>query len=294
MTDSVEKQDLNEVFRQLGTSPNGLNEDQVKVRLGQYGYNTVEKEKESEIKKFLLKFWSPVPWMLEFTALISYILGKRVDTYIILALLLFNSLVSFFQESKANNALELLEKKMMTNARVLRNSAWIEVQSKNLVPGDIIHCRLGDLVPADIKMMSGEILVDQSALTGGSNAVSKVAGNLLYSGSVLKRGESTGVVVATGSKTFFGKTAELVKVAKSDSHLEKLILWKNLSKRIAILYIPVRVCRSWYLANLFSYTHLPGYFHRNRFGVSCDHPWPYAKIPDPVYEGGRILPWRVM
>jgi H+-transporting ATPase len=224
LTDNIDKQDINEVFRQLDTSPNGLNEEQVKTRLVEYGYNTVEKEKESEIKKFLLKFWSPVPWMLELTALISYILGKRVDTYIILALLLFNSLVSFFQESKANNALELLEKKMMTNARVLRNSTWIEVQSKNLVPGDIIHCRLGDLVPADIKMMSGEILVDQSALTGESNAVTKVAGNLLYSGSVLKRGESTGVVVATGSKTFFGKTAELVKVAKSDSHLEKLIL----------------------------------------------------------------------
>ena len=224
MTDSVEKQDINEVLRQLDASKNGLNEEQVKARQSKYGFNTVEKEKESRLKKFLSKFWSPVPWMLEATAIISYALGKRVDTYIILALLLFNSLVSFFQESKANNALELLEKKMMTNARVLRNSAWIEVQSKDLVPGDIIHCRLGDLVPADVKMMSGEILVDQSALTGESNAVSKVAGGLLYSGSVLKRGEATGVVVSTGSKTFFGKTAELVKVAKSDSHLEKLIL----------------------------------------------------------------------
>ncbi|MCL4451695.1 MAG: HAD-IC family P-type ATPase, partial [Candidatus Thermoplasmatota archaeon] len=224
MTDSVEKQDINEVLRQLDASKNGLNEEQVKARQSKYGFNTVEKEKESRLKKFLSKFWSPVPWMLEATAIISYALGKRVDTYIILALLLFNSLVSFFQESKANNALELLEKKMMTNARVLRNSAWIEVQSKDLVPGDIIHCRLGDLVPADVKMMSGEILVDQSALTGESNAVRKVAGGLLYSGSVLKRGEATGVVVSTGSKTFFGKTAELVKVAKSDSHLEKLIL----------------------------------------------------------------------
>ena len=187
MTDSVEKQDINEVLRQLDASKNGLNDEQVKARLSKYGFNIVEKEKESRIKKFLIKFWSPVPWMLEVTAIISYALGKRVDTYIILALLLFNSLVSFFQESKANNALELLEKKMMTNARVLRNSAWIEVQSKDLVPGDIIHCRLGDLVPADVKMMSGEILVDQSALTGESNAVRKVAGGLLYSGSVLKR-----------------------------------------------------------------------------------------------------------
>lgn len=224
MTDDLEKQDINDVLRELDASPGGLNDDQVRARLSKYGFNAVEKEKESRIKKFLLKFWAPVPWMLELTALISYILGKRIDTYIILALLLFNSLVSFFQESKANNALELLENKMMTNARVLRNSSWIEVQSKELVPGDIIHCRLGDLVPADVKIMSGEILVDQSALTGESNAVSKVSGNLLFSGSVLKRGESTGVVVATGSKTFFGKTAELVKVAKSDSHLDKLIL----------------------------------------------------------------------
>jgi H+-transporting ATPase len=224
LTDNLEKQDINEVFRQLDASPNGLNDNQVSARLSKYGFNSVGKEKESRFKKFLIKFWSPVPWMLEFTALISYVLGKRVDTYIILVLLLFNSLVSFFQESKANNALELLENKMMTNARVLRNSNWTEIQSNAIVPGDIIHCRLGDLVPADVKIMSGEILVDQSALTGESNAVSKVPGNLLYSGSVLKRGESTGVVVATGSKTFFGKTAELVKVAKSDSHLEKLIL----------------------------------------------------------------------
>ncbi|MEM0134814.1 MAG: cation-transporting P-type ATPase, partial [Thermoplasmatales archaeon] len=147
MTDNAEKQDINEVLRQLDASPNGLNEDQVRERLSKYGANSVEREKESKISKFLMKFWSPVPWMLELTALISFILGKKVDTYIILVLLVFNSLVSFFQESKASGALALLEDRMKTNARVLRNSAWSEVQSTDLVPGDIIHCRLGDLVP---------------------------------------------------------------------------------------------------------------------------------------------------
>ena len=224
LTETIENQSVDEVLHHLKASRNGLNDGEVSARLEQYGYNSVEKQKESSIKKFIRKFWSPVPWMLEITAAISFILNKQVDTYIILVLLVFNSLVSYFQESKASNALELLEKKMSTNARALRNSSWKQLPSRELVPGDIIHCRMGDLVPADMKLISGEVLADQSALTGEFNPVRKSEGDLLYSGSVLKKGESTGVVTATGSKTFFGKTAELVKEASSESHLEKLIL----------------------------------------------------------------------
>lgn len=226
MSSTFENKSVEETLMELNTSLEGLSEKEAEERIKKYGYNEVKEKKESPIVKFLKKFWSPVPWMLEVTAVITYVLGKYLDMYIILFLLVFNSIVSFVQERRAENAVELLKQKLRVQARVLRDKQWKLIPATLLVPGDIVHVRLGDIVPADIKIIDGEILVDQSALTGESLPVEKRKGNVIYSGSIIRRGEVTGVVVATGEKTYFGKTTELVQTARAESHLEKLIFIK--------------------------------------------------------------------
>ena len=213
-----------ETIKRLQSQESGLSDDEAVKRREKYGTNSIEETKTPAIIKFLKKLSGPVPWMLEITALITYFLGKYIDTYIILALLVFNSIISFLQESRATDAVELLRRKINVNARVLRSGIWKQVPASELVPGDIIHVRMGDIVPADVKIISGVVDSDQSALTGESNPVRRSTDGDIYSGSVLKKGEATGIVTATGSQTYFGKTTELVKKAGSESHLEKLIL----------------------------------------------------------------------
>jgi len=232
MTD-YEKASIEDILKELSTSKNGLSEEEAKNRLQTYGYNEIKEKKESPVIKFLKKFWAPVPWMLEAAIVLTYILGKYLDMYIIAFLLVFNAIVSFVQENRAENAVELLKQKLNVKARVLRNGKWEVIPARYLVPGDVIHVRLGDIVPADVKIFDGEVSVDQSALTGESMPVSKTVGNVAYSGSIIKRGEATGVVILTGAKTYFGKTTELVQSAKAESHLEKLIL--NIVKYLIII-----------------------------------------------------------
>lgn len=220
----LEKATVDDVLSYLSTSRSGLTSDEVKRRLEKYGYNEVKEKKVSPIRKFLEKFNAPVPWMLEVTSLVTFILKKYDDMAIILFLLVFNAIVSFVQESRAENAVELLRKKLSVQTSVLRDGKWVSVQARELVPGDVVHVRLGDIVPADVKVIEGEVEVDQSALTGESLAVEKRKGSILYSGSIVKRGEAEGVVVTTGAKTYFGKTTELVQNAKVKSHIEALIL----------------------------------------------------------------------
>lgn len=224
MPDEFEKLSTRECYERLESSSSGLPTTQVEERLKKFGKNEVTEKKENGIIKFLRKFWAPVPWMLEITAVITFFIGKDLDTYIILALLVFNSFISFFQESRASDAVELLRNRITVKTRVLRDGKWDQRISNELVPGDVIHVRMGDVVPADVKIEKGGVDVDQSALTGESNPVRRVMDGEIFSGSVIKKGEITGVVVATGSKTLFGHTAELVSSAKAESHLEKLIL----------------------------------------------------------------------
>ncbi len=219
-----EKATIDDVISYLSTSRSGLSSDEVKRRLEKYGYNEVKEKKVSPVRKFLDKFNAPVPWMLEVTSLVTFFLKKYDDMAIILFLLVFNAIVSFVQESRAENAVELLRKKLSVQTSVLRDGRWTNVQARELVPGDVIHVRLGDIVPADVKVIEGEVEVDQSALTGESLAVEKKEGAILYSGSIIKRGEAEGLVVTTGAKTYFGKTTELVQNAKVKSHIESLIL----------------------------------------------------------------------
>lgn len=233
MDSEFEKLSTKECYNKLNSSSSGLSSSDVEQRIRQYGKNEVVEKKENAVLKFLKKFWAPVPWMLEITAIITFFIGKDLDTYIILSLLIFNSFISFFQESRASDAVEMLRSRITVKTRVLRNGSWEQIISTELVPGDVVHVRMGDVVPADVKIERGKVEVDQSALTGESNPVRRGENGEIFSGSIVKKGEATGLVVATGAKTLFGHTAELVSSAKSESHLEKLIL--SIVKYLAVI-----------------------------------------------------------
>ena len=202
----------------------GLSASEAEELIKRYGLNEIKEKKKHPVEIFLLKFWNPVAWMLEFTFITELILGKNIEAYIIIGLILFNAVISFRQENKAEKALELLKKQLKITSRVLRDGKWVQLSADLLVPGDVIHIRMGDLVPADTEIISGNVLVDQSALTGESQPVDRNEGGLIYSGSVIKRGEATCRVTATGEKSYFGKTAELIKSAKTKGHIEELVL----------------------------------------------------------------------
>jgi H+-transporting ATPase len=201
----------------------GLTTAEAEQRLRHYGPNRVEPERRRPLLTFLGKFWAPVPWMLEATVALEILAHKRDEAIIITVLLVFNAVLSFFQENQANQALALLRNRLAVNARTLRDNRWQLVPADQLVPGDVIHFRLGDLAPADARLFDGTVQVDESELTGESLPIEKSAGAVVYAGSRLKHGEADGEVTATGPRTYFGKTAELVKTAKTASHLQEII-----------------------------------------------------------------------
>ncbi|MGO8991422.1 MAG: plasma-membrane proton-efflux P-type ATPase [bacterium] len=200
----------------------GLGLDEVQKRLREYGYNEVPEKKKSRVIGFFKKFWGVTPWMLEITAGLEGALGKFFEMYVVMGLIVFNAILGFIQEERANAALELLKEKLKVNARVKRNGNWILIPARELVPGDVVRLRAGDFIPADITAAEGNVEVDQSSLTGESQLIEKKKNEILYSGSVIKRGEVTGRVVSTGAKTYFGKTVELVQVAKPKLHMEEV------------------------------------------------------------------------
>ncbi len=161
--------------------------------------------------------------MLEITVVLELALGKSLEAALIAGLLVFNALLSLFQETRARSALALLQKRLAVRARVLRDGVWGLIPAKQLVPGDFVHLQMGDLVPADLAVHAGEILLDQSALTGESVPVEIERDKTAYAGSLVKRGEASGEIIATGGRTYFGKTAELVRSAKTVSHLQSII-----------------------------------------------------------------------
>jgi H+-transporting ATPase len=221
----VEKLGIDDVFKQLGSSPQGLATAEAQQRLAQFGRNALEEKKVSPLQRFLSYFWGPIPWMIEIAAILSALVQHWDDFIIILALLIFNAGIGFWQEFKAANALDALKSQLALKSRVLRDGQWQEVDAAELVPGDVIRLRLGDIIPADTKLVEGEYLaVDQSALTGESLPVNKKPGEVAYSGSVAKQGEMIAVVTATGGDTFFGKTAKLVEDAGAVSHFQKAVL----------------------------------------------------------------------
>jgi H+-transporting ATPase len=205
----------------------GLSEDEVQERLAQYGYNDVPEKAEPAFARVFRRFWGPLPWMIEVAALLSALVRKWDDFIIIMALLFTNAFIDFWQEAKALNALKALKERVAKKAIVFRAGEFQTVEARNLVPGDIIEIKIGDLVPADVKLIEGDfILTDQSALTGESLPVNKQAGDIAYSNSIVKQGEMLAVVINTALNTYFGKTVALVAKAQREekSHFQKAVI----------------------------------------------------------------------
>jgi len=221
----AEKARPEELFETLGSSSQGLSYEEASKRLEQYGPNALEEKKESLLLKFLGYFWGPIPWMIEVAFILSLVVSHWLDAMIIAVLLVFNALIGFWEEHKASNALAALKKGLALKARALRGDKWQELEAVGLVPGDIVRLRLGDIIPADVKLIEGDFIsVDQSALTGESLPVNKREGDIAYSGSVAKQGEMVALVTGTGSNTFFGRTAKLVGEAGAVSHFQKAVM----------------------------------------------------------------------
>lgn len=203
----------------------GLTEAEAAKRLAQYGQNGLAEHDVSVVERLAHFFWGPIPWMIEVAAVLSAVLGHWADLAIILAMLFINAGVGFWQEFKADNAITLLKRRLALKARVRRDGVWKDIEARLLVPGDVVHVKLGNIVPADLKLTDGAYLsVDQAALTGESLPVDKKVGDDAYSGSIARQGEMSGVVTATGMNTYFGKTAHLVEQAKSVSHFQRAVL----------------------------------------------------------------------
>lgn len=216
---------IDETFNTFSSNENGLIDSSLQERLNDYGYNELEEKKVNPILKFLRYFWGPIPWMIEVAAILSAVIHHWEDFLIIFVLLLLNASVGFWQEYKAGDAIKQLKKKLALIARAKRNGKWNKIPARELVPGDVVRVRLGDVIPADIKLFSGDYLsTDESALTGESLPVDKHTSDVAFSGSVVRQGEMDGMVVATGSNTFFGRTAKLVEEAKTVSHFQRAVV----------------------------------------------------------------------
>lgn len=202
----------------------GLTASDVQVRRAQFGPNAVREEPPHPLRQFLKRFWTPIPWLLEATILIQIFLGERVEAAVIAGLLVLNAVLGFLQEGRAQQALALLRQQLRVEARVRRDGEWRSIGAEELVPDDVIHLRQGGIVPADVRLEDGSLLLDQSALTGESVAMQIPPGKLAYAGAMVRGGEATGVVTATGAKTFFGKTAELVRTAHAANRQEHEIV----------------------------------------------------------------------
>ncbi len=216
---------LSEVEKKLGSSPKGLSQAEAQKRLTQYGPNELEEKKANAFLKFLSYFWGPIPWMIEAAVILSAVDGHWPDFFIILTLLVANAMVGFWEEHQAGNAIAALKAKLAVKARVKRDGKWVTPAARDLVPGDVIRVRLGDIVPADARLLEGDpIEVDQSALTGESLPAEHKSGEAVFSGSIIRQGEIEAMVYATGTNTYFGKTAQLVQEAQTTSHFQRAVL----------------------------------------------------------------------
>ena len=211
-------------FHAANGSKNGLSAAEAKRRLAQYGRNALEDRTESKWHKLLSYFWGPLPFLIEAAAVISALRSDWPDFAVVTGLLLYNAGVGFWQDNKAANALAALKKGLAPRARALRDNQWVTVDAAELVPGDVVSVTAGQIVPADLILIDGKYLsCDQASLTGESLPVAKKIGDEAYSGSIAKQGAMTGVVTATGSKTFFGRTAKLVGAAGAVSHSQRAV-----------------------------------------------------------------------
>jgi H+-transporting ATPase len=216
---------MTELQARLKTSPEGLPQEEAQARLKQYGYNEIPEEKINPFLKFVTYFWGPIPWMIEAAAILSALVRHWPDFFIIVVLLLANAVIGFWEEFQAGNAIAALKAKLAMKARVRRERKWKAIPSRELVPGDIIRIRLGDIVPADARLLEGgPVEVDQSALTGESLPVKRNTDETVFSGSIIRKGEVEALVYATGADSYFGKTTQLVQEAHTVSHFQSAVL----------------------------------------------------------------------
>jgi H+-transporting ATPase len=223
--EELSKIPLSDLKKRLQYSESGLSEAEAQKRQGEYGFNELLEKKSSPVLSFISNFWGPIPWMIEAAAILSALVRHWEDMIVILALLVMNALVRFWEEYQAGNAIAALKQKLALRARVKRNGNWRTLPAREVVPGDLLRLRIGDIVPADARLLEGDPLeVDQSALTGESLSVTRQVGEVVYSGSIIKQGEIDALVYGTGQNTYFGKTAELVETAHTVSHFQRAVL----------------------------------------------------------------------
>jgi H+-transporting ATPase len=224
-TTTVAKADLKpQLAKTNAPPPLGLTSDDARRRLEKFGPNTVADTAAHPLRRALSKFWAPVPWMLEAAIVLEIVLGKYVEASIIALLLAFNAALGFFQEGRAQATLAALKSRLALNASVRRDNAWATVLAASLVPGDIVKLSLGAVVAADVRLLEGSVLLDQSMLTGESVPIEAGPGFETYAGALVRRGEATAEVTATGARTKFGRTAELVRTAHVESSQQKAVL----------------------------------------------------------------------
>ena len=223
--DEFKSMKINDVFKKLASGRGGLAEKDAKRRIEKYGYNEIQEEKENYLMVFLRKFTGPVPILLIIVMIISYILHNFNDTYIIIALLFFNTIIAFYEEYRADRSIEALKQRLRSESRVFRSGSWKEISSREIVPGDIVRIRFGDIMAADVKVIDCDYLeIDESVITGESLPISKKRADMVYAGSVVRVGEATCIVVRTGESTGYGKMATLMESAKPKHHLQGTIM----------------------------------------------------------------------
>ena len=223
--DDLKSLPMAEVEKKLGSSPDGLSQAEAQKRLTQYGLNEIEEKSTNPLLKFLSYLWGPIPWMIEAAVILSAVAQHWPDFAIILLLLVAIAVVGFWEEHQAGNAIAALKAKLAIKARVKRDGKWVTPEAHELVPGDVIRLRLGDIVPADARLLDGDPAeVDQSALTGESLPAERKSGEAVFSGSIIHQGEIGALVYATGTNTYLGKTAQLVQEAHTISHFQKAVL----------------------------------------------------------------------
>ena len=216
---------MEELERELGSGAGGLSAAEAADRLSRYGPNEIVEKVRNPLLEFAGYFWAPIPWMIEVALVLSLLVRRWTDAVIIGLLLAMNGVVAFVEEHQAANAIAALTSRLATTARVLRDGRWASVATREVVPGDVLRVRLGDVMPADARLLSqGELRVDQSALTGESLPVGRGRGEVLYSGAVITRGEGDALVYATGANSFFGRTTALVQSAGTVSHFQRAVL----------------------------------------------------------------------
>jgi len=201
--DELKSLDMVQLQAKLHASPDGLSQAEAQSRLAQYGSNEIAEKKTNLLLKFLTYFWGPIPWMIEAAIILSALARHWPDFIIIIILLLANAVVGFWEEHEAGNAIEALKARLAIKARVRRDGKWTAIEARELVPGDVIRVRMGDIVPADARLLAGDpVEIDQSALTGESLPASRKPGEAVFSGSIIRQGEISAMVYATGHNTY--------------------------------------------------------------------------------------------